>query len=631
MSSPADESSDGQSLHPARVLYRSPRLQFALAVVLCALPLVVWAFWDTRPPDDHDYSYTGTAFALLAEWEAATGRERASLLIQNFFFRGSHPQGTQTLLFLTLVGFGATRLVYRLAVLPFLLLLIGGSYLAGRRILGHREALLVAFIVSMSPFCLEMTRQWELHFCAAGLSACSLALALSLLLQPDRNRSLWVALGLLSGLRLYFHPVAVPDIVATYASLGLLLVVFDRSSERLRRCVNGCLSLGCATAVGSWMLGFWHRQWPPPSWVMSRYFAGRAKMVAPDTERFDAVDGLLSLPGRLQVNLGEEWLLLLFIPGLLFLLPALRAATGERRSALRFLTLSIGVQLPIAVMATSAGGFVTDWVALVIPTTVLALAVLEWQLFATRPRLRRLWIFAVLACGLAVAWVPLGLSILGPDPIQDPAAYHRSAWTARFVVSEGGGVMRTHDTASRSVGAVSELPRTLRSAWPGHPAASPARLGISALVRVSREPRSATTTPSEKRGCVWSKGDLPQLSQEALHGLFAVNGFPAGVRTIPAKQARFVLVGLVDHSIQLPVAFGVWRPEVGVDLSCLEQARRQVEAQLGGEARVLSDPAMVLYGSSNRPLPHVDFLLLDRGLDPQDGSRTGAGSGEGWQ
>jgi len=335
-------------------------------------------------------------------------------------------------------------------------------------------------------------------------------------------------------------------------------------------------------------------------------------MVVPDSERLESIAGLQSLPERLSLNVGEEYLALLLIPGFLVLLPALRAATGELKRGLRFTSLLLLVQMPIAILAVSQGSFIVDWIALLLPAVLLAVAALEFWLFPLLPRLKNVWVIVILGTGLTTAWLPLGLSILGPDPIQDPRVYDRTSWTARLLVSEGGGIMRTHDTVSRSAGGISELPQTIRRASRQHPASSPAELGTWALKRLTTQTVDNSALVPKDGKCTWVEGRLPQLDREGLHGTFALSGFPAGVQLTSAAETRFVLVALVDHSVKVPGALGSWVPQGGASPSCLEQAMGQVEATFGGSARLLKDPAMVLLGSPNIPTPRVDFVLLDR-------------------
>ena len=201
---------------------RRSRGAWALLLGATTLSLLLWAALDQRPPDDHDAWYTHHVIGFMNDL-AGMSPPRAVARFGFFAWAESdHPPVASIGTWATLAMFGTSRFVYRMATLPFFLLLVTGATLAGWELLGRRWGFVTGLLVAGLPSVVNASRKADFVFHAAGLSAVCLALALGLALRRPRSLGPWLAFGAVAGLRMNSHSLSVVDLGALAAALVVL-------------------------------------------------------------------------------------------------------------------------------------------------------------------------------------------------------------------------------------------------------------------------------------------------------------------------------------------------------------------------------------------------------------------------
>jgi hypothetical protein len=579
-------------------------LEVGLLLVVVSLPHLVWATLDTRFPDDHDGYYTAGLAEFISAWrEASNPMDRVRLPFQLMEESRHHPKLVASVLLVELGLMGATATTWRLAGLPFLWLLVVGSWLAGRQALGHRGGLMTGFVIASLPISLELTRQWHLQFQAACVGALVLAVAMLARSQPGRIR-LWGGLGVLLGIRLYLHPIALPDGLALLGAL-LMAILPQLRRRRWRPLAGWVVAAATALVVSGPFFGV---PGALPWWSFQDYAAGNSALLLP-LDRTNWIEMWLPLRHALKQHVMSELAVLVFVPGLL-LVPICAVLAPTSRGLLLFLSLLVAVQLPLAYRTVGHGGFVLDWVALLLPLLLLSLISLKWAISAAASRFRivraavGVWSIALMLVCTSLAWVPL-IAVGGrPDPVIDQTPYNVPI-LRRFLISETGGVEWTHHFPSRSAGAVAALPAALSEAG---------GTGGDAVVAVVALERVAGS-------CEWRVGETTLLECFTDY-LFVLSGFSGLARDEAlVADARFLLVRLyvapTGEAHRRHPSRTDWRalmPKVNQPPECFEEAKDTLESRFPGTLSWFDDPAFALIGGNNVwPTYQPRVLLVDRG------------------
>ena len=182
--------------------------------------LLLWAVLDNREPDDHDGYYTGDVLGALTEMPDAPVGQAVSRFARFIWRDSEHPPVASVMTWATLTVGGRSRLAFRLATLPFLLMLVAGTTWAGWELLGRRWGILAGAVVGGLPTVINASRKADYVFHLAGVTALGLAVALTLLVRRPRAIGTWVLLGVLCGLRLETHALSLPSTVATFGAIA---------------------------------------------------------------------------------------------------------------------------------------------------------------------------------------------------------------------------------------------------------------------------------------------------------------------------------------------------------------------------------------------------------------------------
>jgi len=439
---------------PRPAVSRFEVLALCGVALLAAGQLVLFAAFDRRGVNDHDPDFAGGAALWSETFAEAPLVERPGVLWDHLARDlGLHPRLAQTWLVAFCGTFGWNEVTLRLANVPWVLLLVLGTWALGRQVGSVRMALLAAFVVSTLPVSVHMSRKFFIHYHAAALVPVTLALALHIARSPAGARWRWGALGLLLGLRLSSHPVQFADAALT---VGALLAL---GLWRGRAFVAGCLGaalLGVLIA-SPWLFGGGEGQEGGLAFYLDH--AGRYTSF----ESFQR-EGPIVAQWTLRVLGRQLWtatlmppaLLLLLIPGSIAAAWSVVAADSDRAPR-RALALLFVLQLPVLFLAVTNAGFVADWMYLLPGLVVLCLVGLErWSEGRVPSSLRRLWVAAVIVQGAAVVTIPLVASLSGPDPIAQPEAYAGPV-LRHFARSEHGGTGNTHHLVSRGPSAGAQL------------------------------------------------------------------------------------------------------------------------------------------------------------------------------
>jgi hypothetical protein len=332
-----------------------------------------------------------------------------------------------------------SRPMFRLATLPFLILMILGTYLASRELSGPRLALLSAWVVATAPLLLCFGRKWVGHYHAAALTPLGLWLGLRLLRSGSRAQlSAWFGFGLWQGLRLWAHPVVLAD--------ALLLLLFFPLAWWYRSSLSGhARRAGLLSRIGASFAGAalatlpLTAPLPGPlnmSFSLPAYIQRRLELVVGDPSPGGLGQSIEALASTfLGDGIGWAFLCLLVLP---VALSVVRRRGSELPSKLiglpsviaAGLLATVLIQLPIAARAISNEGYGQDWQFLLPRGCIL----LVWLIGCLAPalwdrrRLRRAWTGALVLIGLTHSFGPMLASARGPDPVAQSEAWESGFW-----------------------------------------------------------------------------------------------------------------------------------------------------------------------------------------------------------
>ena len=348
-----------------------------------------------------------------------------------------HPQLPQAALVAWTSVTGWSRLQLRLSNVPWLLLLLLGTWAATRELADHRTALLAVWIVGTLPVVVHMSRKWFPHLHAAAWAPIALWLVLRLRDPARRGRwGPWLALGAVQGLRLHTHPIGAPDVAILY---GLLAVALATRADRawLGR-FGAALATTAVLGAPALFAGALHSD----GVGLASYVGLVGQYLGADWMATPA--GWSDVAGRLGA--AAWWALL---PGaLLVLLWGLgRAPAVLRRDPwTRLIALRVALHVPAVVLTVGNGGFLSDWLLLAPDLAILAALGLR-SVRAAAP--------IAFAQGAITVALPLALS-LGPQLQAEGIA-------ALFARSEHGGSWNTHHIPVRIDGATARVAAALPS------------------------------------------------------------------------------------------------------------------------------------------------------------------------
>jgi hypothetical protein len=428
---------------------------------------------DQRDPNDHDGYYANDLVAPLAEYlvaeDAAT---RLGILRSELLERGDYPPVARVSLLVGLGTWGPSRLGFRLINLPFLVLLILGTWLLGRQIGGARVGLVAALLVVGIPSMIVHSRKFAPPWHAAALTPLSWALLFMALRL--RGRKGWLAAagaGFVQGARAYTHPIVYPDIGVS-AALVIGWAGWRWWSRRGSEDRDAFLRVGFAGVfallLASHMLG-WGWLGSTPEYSLSNYRDSRAHILSGglDGAGLFAAAGLYVREWFSMHLLPLGFLLALVGGGAALFRLARRGAGGgstvgtewEARGLAGLLALSIFAQAPLALLAVSRGTFTSDWMHLEPAACVLG----AWGVMGVAGPLSRragLWLAASGLHSVAVLLIPLGLGVLGPSAFDRPEFYLYGPG-APFAHSSSGQLWNTHQIPIREPGAQRLLTETM--------------------------------------------------------------------------------------------------------------------------------------------------------------------------
>jgi len=619
--------------------------RWLLAVLaFVALVLVVFSVNDNRPPDDHDDFYTAALAGDVWKFEQANLLGKLRVLGHRLKEGPGqfHPQLAQTVLVATMGTFGRSATVFRISNLPFLLLLVMGTYLLARELSGPKLAVLAAFVVGTLPIVTNYSRKWDIQFHAAALTPLGLYLGLRALRSGGREGwKWWIGLGVLQGLRMHTHPIVISDVAVTFAVLGAAMWPMARiegSSVQLR-IRQLIVSLGVAHLISTWMLGVYGNVLGEPGYSLHHYLPqriggggylstawwGKAVFVA-------QLGLLLDLVREVQwIHLMRStWMLLLpgiiAVPVLLFWRGRIEPQDNTRRWQAAVIAAAIAVQVPPILLATSNKAFLNDWLYLVPGAIVLALVAMDRIVHLAgrhSVRLRLGWTAALVANGILLTLVPLGVSLAGPEPMEHPEFYERSPLWA-FTRSTSGRHFATHHLVSRWQYPGERIAQTIKD---NDFAEGTARLGILDLSwdpSHGGQPGCNLGDPGDPDSWLWSAPEdivmppLPPLSPWP----FSFAGFkqlevvrPEGGDEAPRFTA--VRLWLLPGNAWLAERHAC-RPAERLPENFLEGAQAMVDARLGSGSKieVLADPTGWLLATviewDREPSYLGTSLLVDR-------------------
>jgi hypothetical protein len=593
-----------------------------LVMLFVALGLVVFSVADNRPPDDHDDFYTAALAHDVWQFEQASVLGKMRVLGHRLKEGPGqfHPQLAQTFLVATLGTFGTSQTFFRLSNLPFLLLLVFGSYLLARELSGPRLAILAAFVVGTLPIVTNYSRKWDIQFHAAALTPLGLYLGLRALRARGKDSwKWWVGLGVVQGLRMHTHPIVISDVAVTFALLGVAAVGIARSRGSLSELPIRQLivALGVCHIISTWMLGVYGNVLGEPGYSLHHYLPQRIGGGGYLSSTWWSKAILVAQLG-LVLDLIREvqwihlmrttWLLLLpgiiATPVLLLWRGKLEPEDSLRRWQALVIAGAIAIQLPPVLLATSNKAFLNDWLFMVPGGTILALVAMARvaHLAGERSdRIRRGWSAALVVNGALLLIVPLGVSLAGPEPIEEPSFYEQGMlWP--FTRSTSGRHFATHHLISSWRYPGERIAQTIKD----NEGMGTARLGILDLSwdpSHLSQPGCRLGAASDPASWRWAPPDdivlppLPPLSPWP----FSFEGFEKleVVGTVPVEGEEL-------RSLPRFVAVRLWlmpdNPWIAERQTCTPQerlpedflsgARTMVAERLGGsvQVQVLPDP-----------------------------------------
>ena len=441
------------------------RRALAATLAFAAATLLLFCALDQRPPDDHDDFYTGDVTWSLQDLDEAPLLARPGVLLRHFARGDLHPQLAQTTLLASLATFGRSRFVFRASNLPFYLLLVFGTWLLARQLASDRLAVIAAFATANVPMVINYSRKWDIQFHAACLAPLGLALGLAALRADGKHaRKLWLAFGAWQGLRLYTHPIVVPDVAATAGLLlGAAWLQGREAGRPLRPRLQGWgWGIGATGVVGLYYLGIAGRLIGEPGYSLRTYVMHRGSYS--ETTWWQTADLLARLHHLYQLACEVVWLhamplfTVLLLPGLLlapWVILRRRLWSDDepgRRWLLAVVAGTAAAQVPLAVLGTSNRAFLNDWLFVVPYAVVLSLVCLRVaarRLSNGGARAARGWAIAIVIAGLLHHALPLGVWAAGHDPIEEPGSWSGRLLTP-FVRSTSGRHYTTHHVPMRA-------------------------------------------------------------------------------------------------------------------------------------------------------------------------------------
>ena len=626
---------------------REERSGRVFAVALClafAGWLLTWAALDRRPPDDHDDFYTHLSIPVAFEAHAAAPWEMPGVLLDHFTGGSLHPQLAQTSLVATLGTFGVGRFQLRATNAPWLFLLLFGTFLLARELSGPRLALLAVFLVGTLPIVLNYSRKWDIQFHAACLVPFGLWLAVRAL--RDGRRRWWLAFGLWQGMRVYSHPIHLPDIAVTVGRVGAVHLAPAGLRGDVGVALGGARPGLAATALvallGVWYTGFFGDVLGEPEYSLRKYVQARHSYTEGAWIQGASVLAVL----RLGADLVREVFWLHLMPGAAFLLlPGLLALPGRllRRpddvttwGIEWMLLLTVLAQIPPLGLAASNRAYLNDWL-FIFPTTVVlalvALGGLSERIAGDRRRriTREAWAAAAVLNGLWVAIAPIHASLAGPDPIEQPDHYGELPIDL-FTHSTSGRHLVTHHMVVRRRLAHVELAERARETvgpdletldlglldltWdPARFGASGCRLGDPGHRSSWRFGRPDESTPSSE----------PKISPWpfAFERFATLNLVTAASDFTPDSLPRLVVVRLwIDPSRRWENEPHECDPRDRVPEGFVATARSIARSRLGSHAEILAvdDPTGALVGRTIEWVPDPTYLGITLWIDRGPGA-----------
>jgi len=445
----------------------------SLIVLLALGSLALFSAQDRRDPNDHDNYYADEILPALTDYaDPEHSGGRSAVLAREFLERGSYPPLARVSLLATLGELGVSRAVFRGANLPFLLLLVLGTWLLGRQLGGARVGLLAALLVVGIPSMLNHSRKFAPPWHAAALTP--LTWALLLLAARLKGRGAWgaaVAAGFLQGARAYTHPIVYPDIaVSSLAVLAWSGTRYWRAREpaALKSVLRVAAAGGLALLLSSHVLG-WELLGSEPNYSFNKYQASRAHIVGGGIDAAALLSAaMLYLREWFTMHLLPTGFILALVGGLACLYRAARGPHNEGWELACVLTAALVIQAPLALLTVSRGTFTADWMVLEPTACVLA----AWGVLGAVRRSApwaRLWAYSAGGHSVLVLLVPLLLGAVLPSPFENP-----DLWTdgpGRFLArSSSGRVWNTHIVPIKEAGALRKISRDLQMGADNEPA-----------------------------------------------------------------------------------------------------------------------------------------------------------------
>lgn len=475
-----------------------------LAVV--AGSLIAFSALDRRTPNDHDTYFTAKSLPALVQLQAPEV-DRVAVLTEHFLTGGPHPRLPQTVLLIA-SGTAPSRQRFRLANLPFVVLLVLGSWLLGRQLGGARVGVAAAALTCTFPLMLNHSHKFIPNWHGAALTP--LAWALLLMAWTGRGRGAWAAAigaGIVQAARCYCHPVVLPDV-----ALSTALVVGAaawQARDRTWASAQPLLRVGTASALAvlltSHILG-WTAGWlGEPGYSLAKYRASKSDVVG----EWSAQEAATWIPAAGRY-LSEMATWHLFPTGFALLAlgviaTGVAARRGDAPAAVGLLGAAFLLQAPLAILTLARGTFTADWTVLLPGLGAIA----AWGVWADasplREPIRRAWGGLLGAHVAFVVLVPLALP--APSPLEDPQWWAEGipAWFAR---SSTGTVWNTHHIPLRHDLAGESLAEALASSSaPGLEVADLRYRGADASV-------PCRPAGSADGGWVWGAGDEQTARRE---------------------------------------------------------------------------------------------------------------------
>ena len=566
-----------------------PRRGLAAVLAFTAFWFLLFCAVDRRLPDDHDDFYTADSTWELADLKEASFFEQPGILFDHFSRGKLHPRLAQVTLVGSLSVFGRSRFVYRATNLPFLLLLVAGTWLLARELAGHRFAFLAAFATANVPMVINYSRKWDIQFHAAALTPLGLWLAIAALRSEQaRSMRLWLAFGAWQGLRLYTHPIVMPDVVVTMGVVAVISIPHAKvSGKSIAKTLLGVGSAAAACfAVGLYYLGIAGDVIGEPEYSLRRYLVHRGSYSETgwwfESDLLAKADLSYTLLAEVVWLHAMPLLFALLVPGLL-LLPlvllrkSLWAGTEPGlRLLMMLLALPTMAQIPPILLGTSNRAYLNDWVFLTPAIVILAMMGLRAAAVSLgdgTARWSRRWAIALLVSGSLYHALPWGAFLVVGDPIAQPLDYNNLI-LGPFTRSSSGRHYTTHHVPTRFPFAGTALAKTVAELQPD--TTQPARFG---LVDLTWDPSAQGSrgchmgAPEDEAGWSWAPPrKLNVWAREVSPWPFVFEGFPTTRSVRP------------DHDLDAAASsWSVYRSQEHIDMDDFEAGDEVTVAVVGGD------------------------------------------------